>query len=339
MTLFGIGKRRLTGRAAGWFCVLAVLTVSAAPAFARSLVLSLESLSLDEKDPERTRIGRLVWRGGFVLRSPDTRFGGLSGLAVSPDGATLSMVSDSGRWYRIGARYDSDGNLQSLDRAEFGRLRSPLGRAVRDRKDRDAESLEPVPGGFAVSFEQRHRIWIYRGAPNPFESRPREILFPPLLDRAHPNQGIESLGRLRDGRLVAIAEGFPLGTADLFGWVRQDDRPATPWQAFRYRRNLLFKPTGATTLPDGNLLLVERRFTWVGGFAARLAILKTSEIRPGAVLAATPLAEFDSPPMAENFEGVAAWRDGKGRTMIYMVSDDNFHFMQRTLLVMFELVD
>jgi hypothetical protein len=319
--------------------VLGMSVLGAGPAMSRPLALSIEPIALDDEDLERTRIGRLVWRGGFVLTSPYANFGGLSGLAVSPDGKTLSMVSDAGRWFRMRAGYDRDGNLQTLDTASMGRLRGPLGAVASNKNGGDAESLESVPGGLAVSFEHNHRLWIYRGAPNPFNARPEEILYPPILARAHPNQGVETLARLGDGRLVAIAEGFPLGNGDLLGWVRQDDRPATPWQEFRYRRNLLFRPTGATVLADGDMLLVERRFTWVGGFAARLAIVPSAAIRPGVVLEAKSIAEFDRAPLAENFEGVAARRDAKGRTLIYMVSDDNFTVLQRTLLVMFELVD
>ena len=36
-------------------------------------------------------------------------------------------------------------------------------------------------------------------------------------------------------------------------------------------------------------------------------------------------------------EGIAIRRDSAGRTLIYLLSDDNFSFMQRTLLLMFEL--
>jgi hypothetical protein len=332
---------RIRGSVRGFtaLLVMAMSVFGAGSAMSRPLVLSLEPISLDDENPERTRIGRLVWRGGFAITSPDVKFGGLSGLAISPDGKILSMVSDAGNWIRMRAGYDTDGHLQSLDKASVGRLRGPLGAVAAHEKGGDAESLESVPGGLAVSFEHNHRLWIYRGAPNPFAARPREILYPSILARAHPNQGVETLARLGDGRLVTITEGFPLGTGDLLGWVRQDDRPATPWREFHYRRNLLFRPTGATVLPNGNLLLVERRFTWAGGFAARLATLPASAIRPGAVLVAKPIAEFDAAPLAENFEGVAARRDTNGRTLIYMVSDDNFTFLQRTLLVMFELVD
>jgi hypothetical protein len=36
---------------------------------------------------------------------------------------------------------------------------------------------------------------------------------------------------------------------------------------------------------------------------------------------------------------VAARRDARGRTLVYLLSDDNFNFLQRTLLLLFELED
>ena len=190
-----------------------------------------------------------------------------------------------------------------------------------------------------MGFEHDHRLWLYRASPHPFAARPTRIGLPSLLARGHPNQAIEALARLPDGRLVVFAEAFPRGNADLLGWVRADDTPGSQWQEFRYRRNLLYRPTGAAVLPDGNLLLVERRFTWVGGFAARLSTIDASAIKPGAVLESKELAVFEPPLLVDNFEGVDVRRDASGRTMIYMVSDDNFTILQRTLLVMFELAD
>ena len=325
--------------------LLAGLQGGAAPATAAALpsagplTLSLESLSLDDEDPERTRVGRLIWRGGFALTSPDPRFGGASGLAVSADGEIVSMVTDNGYWIRLRARYDAAGNLLAIDDGSIGRLRAPDGTIPRDKKAYDAETLERIPGGLAVGFEHDHRLWLYRASPHPFAANPTRIGLPSLLDRAHPNQAIEALARLRDGRLVIFAEAFPRGTTDLLGWVRADDRPGSEWREFRYRRNLLYRPTGAAVLPDGDLLLVERRFTWVGGFAARLSTIDAAAIKPGAVLESKELAVFEPPLLVDNFEGIDVRRDAKGRTMIYLVSDDNFMILQRTLLVMFELVD
>jgi hypothetical protein len=213
------------GRAA--LLVMAMSVFWTYPALSRPLVLSLDAISLDDEDPERTRIGRLVWRGGFAITAPDVKFGGLSGLSVSPDGKILSMVSDAGSWIRMHAGYDTDGNLQTLDKASIGQLRAPLGAVVAHKNGGDAESLESVPGGLAVSFEHNHRLWIYRGPPgpfaNPFAARPQEILYPPILGRAHPNQGVETLVRLGDGRLL---KGFRLGPAIcLAGYGRMIARP------------------------------------------------------------------------------------------------------------------
>lgn len=320
---------------------LAVVTAAKASSVpsAGPLELSLESLSLDEEDPERIRVGRLIWRGGFALTSPDRRLGGISGLAVSADGDIVSMVTDRGYWIRLRARYDAAGDLRTIDDASIGRLRGPDGSIPRDKKEHDAETLERIPGGLAVGFEHDHRLWLYRATPHPFAARPTRIGLPSLLNRAHPNQATEALARLKDGRIVIFAEAFPRGTGDLLGWVRADEPPRTQWQKFRYRRNLLYRPTGAAVLPDGDLLLVERRFTWVGGFAARLSTIPASSIKPGAVLQSKELAVFEPPLLVDNFEGVDVRRDAKGRTMIYLVSDDNFTILQRTLLVMFELVD
>ncbi len=38
-------------------------------------------------------------------------------------------------------------------------------------------------------------------------------------------------------------------------------------------------------------------------------------------------------------EGIAARRGPGGETLIYLISDDNFHPWQRTLLLMFELAE
>ena len=45
---------------------------------------------------------------------------------------------------------------------------------------------------------------------------------------------------------------------------------------------------------------------------------------------------IDSPRTTENFEGIAVRPNSSGGAYVYLVSDDNFHALQRTLLLMFE---
>jgi len=41
----------------------------------------------------------------------------------------------------------------------------------------------------------------------------------------------------------------------------------------------------------------------------------------------------------DNFEGIEARRGTRGEIFVYLISDDNFNTDQRTLLMMFELVE
>ena len=61
-------------------------------------------------------------------------------------------------------------------------------------------------------------------------------------------------------------------------------------------------------------------------------------------LAPREIARFEAPLTVDNFEGIDARRDGSGRTLVYLISDDNNCFKngfdpvpQRTLLLMFAL--
>ena len=163
-------------------------------------------------------------------------------------------------------------------------------------------------------------------------NRPRPLRAPQGLRGAPTNGGIEALARLGDGRLLALTERLNADDDHVRGWINMKGR----WQRLRYRRTGLFVPTGATTLANGDVLVLERRFTWLGGFASRVARVSRRDIRAGATLDGTEIATIDLPLIVENFEGIAVRPLRNGGTHIYLISDDNFHALQRTLLLMFE---
>ncbi|MCH8214638.1 MAG: esterase-like activity of phytase family protein, partial [Proteobacteria bacterium] len=76
-----------------------------------------------------------------------------------------------------------------------------------------------------------------------------------------------------------------------------------------------------------------------GGVAVRLVRIDSATIRPGARLEGRVLAEIRPPLTVDNFEGVDARRGPGGKTLIYVVSDDNYNPLQSTLLLMFELTE
>lgn len=187
-----------------------------------------------------------------------------------------------------------------------------------------------VEGEIIVGFERRHRLWRYL----PGQVAPEPLPAPAELAGQPTNGGIEGLALLADGRLLAISEG-PEDRKSTLAWVSDTDG----WSVMTYATTGGFRPTGAATLPNGDVLVLERRFTLRTGVAARVRRLAAAQIMAGAHLVARDVAEFRPPLSVDNFEGIAVRPGPDGRVWVYIVSDDNFNPLQRTLLMMFELTE
>jgi len=313
----GLGLALLAGPAAG--------PVSADPVAVRAT-----PVPLDAGDPTVATVGRLRYRGGLRLIAESPLFGGFSALGISADGARMVTISD--RAQRLSARltYDAAGNLVGLADSDLGSLADLHSFPLSDPLEWDVEAMSPgAEGEIIVAFENRHRLWRYlpgRAVPVPMPA-PAELMQMP------PNSGIKGLTLLADGRLLALTPGIR-GRADAIGWVSDPEG----WSVLTYDATDNFQVSGTTTLPDGDVLVLERLYVLRGGNAVRLKRVAAGAIRAGAVLAGEVVAELRPPLTVDNFEGVAARRGAKGEALIYLVSDDNFNADQRTLLMMFELV-
>ena len=104
-----------------------------------------------------------------------------------------------------------------------------------------------------------------------------------------------------------------------------------------YRTAPKFLPTDAAALPNGDVLVLSRHFSVLGGARVRLERVPAGAIGAGAVLQGALVARFERPLTVDNFEGVAAVQGEDGETLVYILSDDNFNFLQRTLLLLFRL--
>ncbi|WP_376100099.1 hypothetical protein ACE7GA_04685 [Roseomonas sp. CCTCC AB2023176] len=85
-------------------------------------------------------------------------------------------------------------------------------------------------------------------------------------------------------------------------------------------------------MPGGGALVLERRFTWVEGFSARVAHLP-GPIGDGVIEGAT-VALLGPPLPTDNWEGISAFRH-RGRLLVAVLSDDNEIPLQRSLLSVF----
>ena len=169
------------------------------------------------------------------------------------------------------------------------------------------------------------------------------------------NEGVEALVTLANGELLAIVEGPKKGVHTSDAYLRLDG----DWKPLSDLHDEGFRPTGATRLPDGDVLVIERCYNFgpCDGkkTIVRLRRLEADSIVPGARLEGEEIAELKAPFIVDNFEGVAARRGKKGETLVYLLSDDNGKYLkwvkektgkpkneigkpiQRTLLLMFEL--
>ena len=289
-----------------------------------------QPVPLDAGDPARRRVGALTFLGGVSLTSPDPAFGGFSALTVAGDRITL--LSDGGNVVRF--RMGADWRPRDVAFASL-----PGGpRTGWTKRDRDSESmtLDPRTGEVWVGFEGFDQIWRY----SPRLARAERGVAPAAMRRWRSNGGAESLVRLADGRFVAIGEsrepGGPSGTRPGLAWAGDPTAHAQPAFRFRYRPTPGYDPSDITQLPDGRLLVLERAFGLPFAWSNRLLLIDAAALKPGATIVGQAIARLAAPLIHDNFEGVAATSEGRA-TIIWLASDDNQLFLERTLLLKFRL--
>jgi hypothetical protein len=260
-------------------------------------------------------LGELELVAAFSLDSSDPRFGGLSGLLI--EGDRLMAVGDRASLWTARLRHGRDGALVGLD----GWRVEAIG-AVDRAGGLDVEALARLADGSLVAAaESPARPLLLQGRMPPGVAR---------MERAFAelpvNEGVEALATLPGGAVLALAEAAADDGLHR-AVILDDERPIE----LRYRAPLGFAPTGADVLGD-RLVVVERRLSLLGGLEARIVALDVAALREGAVVEGRELAHLGTGSIAENFEAVALAAVDRG-AMIYLLADDNFNPLQRTVLL------
>lgn len=315
--------------------LLGALLVAFAPALAMAQtseeVPLLTPVPLDASDPNVRAVGPLRFVAGYQLALDKPNWGGFSDLCVwaDPDGGTrLVMVGDMGTDAVIGFTGMPEA-LGDVAVIKLFALRTPDGRRITDKAMGDAEAMVcDSPTRRVIGFERQHRLWVYDG------DTVAALPIPPSARMLGSNEGIEGLARLSDGRLFMVAEGAQdakRGPA----WVQTAD--GSGWEELTLLRSEGFQPTGLATLPDGDVLLLERFYSPERGAAARISLIRKAQIQVDAEIRPTELARIAPPLTVDNFEGIAVAPATDGGTLVFLLSDDNFNPAQRTLLLVFRL--
>ncbi|MGE0153983.1 MAG: esterase-like activity of phytase family protein [Reyranellaceae bacterium] len=324
-------------------CFLPLLAAVAVRA--EDIAVRATPLLLDGSDPARTTIGSLEWRGGIAIASDSRRFGGLSGMLVENGGRTLHAISDVGQWLTAELRYDAQGFLVGMERAAMDNLLDPNGEIMASSKANDAESLTRLKDGrLLVGFERDHRVLVYPAGSERqgqgLAGKPLRFPTPPGLEQAPNNDGLEALATLPDGRVLAVSEDLSAGEGLVRAWIGAARGADWQWQTLSYRIKGPFRPTGAASLPNGDVVLTERAFNPVEGVRVRVMRIRAAAIVAGGTIAAEELAYLAAPVVTENLESVDALALPDGRIGLWILGDDNFNKgLQRTVLLHFVLKD
>jgi hypothetical protein len=344
------GRIGTTWRQLAIATVAILVAFAAAPALAKPLsplqgptqtTITAIPIDFDRDNPARKTFGKLIFRAGLNLYAKSSHFGGYSAIAIDPTGRSLLAISDAGSWLRATLEYDGR-NLKGLDNAVLGPILGADGKPLSDDNWRDSEGMtllkgDPHEGTAYVSFERKHRIELYPFNTRQFGPPAGKIALPAGTKAMSANRGIEALTIIRAGRLkgtlVAFAEGSSNGTGNLQGWLIGGPTPGK----ITLKRLGGFDVTDATALPDGGIVVLERRFRFSEGVKMRIRRIAAGELKRGALIGGEVLLEANDSFNIDNMEGIAAHRGASGETVLTLISDDNFSPLQRTLIMQFVL--
>ncbi len=326
------------------FHAIADVAVAPVPLEGAAIAVSSIPVELRSADPSDRRIGKLIYRGGISVVPQDDRFGGLSGFKVSAEGSRFVAVSDIGNWTTGSLQYDAKGDLTGAGDIVVSPLLDAEGQPLHGKDDGDAEGLAflnpfGLVGDAFVAFERNHRVLRYPFMVDGVKSKGVPVPMPDAIKGLRNNSGLEVLSSLSEGKILAIAEEGPKGEDDDSpGWVVDPDNGAAVH--FTMKRVLPFSLTDATVLPDGRVLVLERRFDVLTGPGAELRAYDPAVFTEGATVEGDLIAVLFAGVTVDNMEGLAVRQTADGKTLIYVVSDDNFQRpLQRTLIMMFELAE
>ncbi|MEO0462036.1 MAG: peptidylprolyl isomerase [Pseudomonadota bacterium] len=319
--------------------ILVALAPLAAPALAdepEEILPQTLPVALDESDAARTEVGELIYRGGLKVEPGEEKIGGISGLEWVEDeadygGGALWAVSDDGRWLKI-VPDETNGRLTDLYSIEMGPLRDLKGKKLKKKQDADAEAITRLPdGGWAVAFEQDHRIWRYDDfAQAATLLSPNGAVFPYPLDA---NKGLETFDMAGTDTLTCgeYVKAEQANCIRLSGDIKAELTVSAELAEVRP------VPTDAACDGMGVCYIVMRSYMrGVGNHIAVLEHSMTDGLRTLAVLKA--------PLTRDNIEGLAL-REQFGKRYLYLASDDNFNncyerdsaSCQDTLIMKFEI--
>lgn len=295
--------------------------------------------SFDTRDRSHVRFGSLEYRSGLILTSRFRGFGGLSGLRLDAKGERFIALSDKGSWFTGRIVYNGR-EMTGLDDVEASPMLGPDGKPITARGWFDSESLALDGSMVYVGLERVNQVLRFDFAKGFTRALGEVVPLPPAARKLPFNKGLEALvmvpkGFALAGTLLAISERGLDAHGNILAFLVGGKTPGQ----FTVRRTDNFDISDAVLLPSGDLLLLERKFSLLGGIGIRIRRIALASVTPGAVIDGPAIFNADLGNEIDNMEGIDAHVTPDGETVLTLVSDDNFSMIQRNLLLQFTLVE
>ncbi|MBB4259054.1 MULTISPECIES: esterase-like activity of phytase family protein [unclassified Bradyrhizobium] len=300
--------------------------------------------NFEPRDRTRTRFGSLEYRSGLVLTSRYRGFGGLSGIRLDAKGEGFLAVSDQGGWFTGRIRY-SGGKMTGLDDVEAAPLLGAEGRPITEKRLWwDSESIARDGNFVYVGLERVNQILRYDFSKGGTRARGEVVPVPAGIRKLPSNKGLEALVVVPKGKdqnmplagtLIAFSERGLDHDGNLTAFLIGGPSPGQ----FSVRCTEKYDISDAVLLASGELLILERKFSWFTGVNIRIRSIPLKSINPGALVDGPALFAADLGHEIDNMEGIDAHVTADGETVLTLISDDNFSMLQRTLLLQFTLAE
>lgn len=284
----------------------------------------------------QTRFGEFEFVGGLELSSSSSHLGAMSAIRLSAARSRFLGVMDTGFWYAGRFARDEDGRLLGVEDFAVSPILDGSGTGSDEKWKFDAEGLAVRGEEILVSFERNHRVDIYPtdspGNAKPTGSLPVQI----PMHEFRGNRGLETVAVAPEssqlaGAVVVVTEKSLNTSGDIFAAILTGPSKGV----FFIKRDPPFDVTDGDFLPNGDLLLLERRFSIAQGVGMRIRRFDGSRIAPGNLIDGETVLEAGFGHQIDNMEGLDVSTGEDGRIYVTLVSDDNHSILQRNLVLEF----
>jgi len=251
----------------------------------------------------------------------EIEFSGISALAYSKSKG-LFALSDRGYLFKLHLVV-TDKKIKSLKILEARALKNKKNKVL---KHNDAEGMSLSKEGLIISFERDPKVSLFNEEAQKIKNLPLAPVLKDIKNYQKKNRALEAVAKHEKFGIITIPEGALKHENKAFHILYSQNK------RWKFKANA--KVTAIEVMPDNNLLILERNFSFLQGHSIFLSKVNIMNCEKG-LCSKEILASLHSSKGWEldNFEGLTRLYDN----VYLMISDDNANFMQKCLLVLFEV--